>query len=113
MSSISRIDQAVLLLRARLEKLAARPASSQSSLTSAASEAGNDPLLPLRQMIRDGRVGDRDLRRALVRAILTGSYGERVNSTLEFQAVANQVADLLEGSESGRDLLARALRELN
>ena len=111
MTQISRVDQAILLLRERLRKLGEqKPGELRSG--SAARTAGENRLAPIRQLARQGDIAEQDLRRAFVRTLLAESLGEELASGLEFQGIADQVTQMLEDSDTGRDLLSRALAEL-
>ena len=110
MSSINRIDQAVLLLRARLESLGRRNGGVNPSLS--ATSAAIDPLAGVRALTRQGQVPVEELRKAMVRLLLAEAFGEKLSGSLEFDSLADQVVHILEGSDAGRDLLMRALAEL-
>lgn len=113
MTQINRVDQAILLLKERLKKLGDRKASeSGSSSASSARNVSESSLAPVRQMARRGDIAEEDLRRAFVRTLLADSLGQELATSLEFQAIADKVTRMLEETESGRDLIDRALAEL-
>ena len=112
MSSVVRIDQAVLLLRDRLKRLNGRGATAGTSGPARPSGRSSDPLVPLRQLVQQGQIGAEDLRKAFVRTLLADSLGEDVADSLEFQSISDQVLRLLDSSEAGRELVAKALAEL-
>jgi len=112
MGSINRIDQAVLLLRDRLEKLGGRQPSAGAGSIATGKKFEHDPLAAVRQLVSQGRLQPRELRRALVRALLASSLGDKAGDTLEFQVIADQVTDILEESEVGQALLVQALNEI-
>lgn len=112
MVSIGRVDQAVLLLRERLERLDAQRTKGGSRTDGAKRSDIVDPLREVRALGDRGTFTAAEIRRALVRTLLGDALGPRLATSLEFQALSDQVADILEGSEAGRDLLARALQEL-
>jgi hypothetical protein len=112
MTTVNRIDQAMLLLKERLRRLQERASDTAAKPGSATRTDKADPLLPLRQLAARGSVTQGELRRALVRTLLTDSLGEELGGSLEFQALADQVVRIVEDSEAGRALLARALEEL-
>lgn len=111
MTSVSRVDQAILLLKDRLKHLDGRTAGSARANGAARGER-SDPLVPLRQLARRGGIADGELKRALVRTLLAGALGDELVGSLEFQSVADQVTHMLENSDTGRELIARALTEL-
>jgi hypothetical protein len=112
MTQINRVDQAILLLKERLKKLGERKGPEGRSAVGAARTDSEHRLAPLRQLARQGNIAEQDLRRAFVRTLLADSLGEDLANSLEFQALANQVTQLLEDNEQGQDLLNRALAEL-
>lgn len=112
MTQVSRVDQAILLLKDRLRKLGERKAGDARSGAAAARPEGHDRLAPVRQLARQSNIAEQDLRRAFVRTLLAESLGEELATGIEFQAIADRVTAMLEDSEAGRDLLNRALVEL-
>jgi len=113
MASIGRVDQAVLLLRQRLERLDAQRTKGGSRTDGAKRPDIVDPLRAARALGDRGPFTAAEIRRAFVRTLLADALGPSLVTSLEFQALSDQVADILEGSEAGRDLLARALQELD
>ena len=111
MSAITRVDQAILLLKDRLRRLQDRAPDAARTTGGTRSER-SDPLIPLRQLAQRGGIADDELRRALVRTLLAEGLGEELVGSLEFQSIAEQVARMLEDSDAGRVLLARAMHEL-
>lgn len=111
MSSINRIDQAVLLLRDRLDKLGANKATAPGGGLAGVKASGIDPLAPIRGLAQ-AQVSGQELRKALVRLLLAEALGQEVVGSLEFHSIADQVTEILESSEAGQDLLLRALHEL-
>lgn len=113
MTSFNRVDHAVLLLKERLRKLSENKGRRASGAASSATRTESDNrLTPIRQLKRQRDIGDQELRRALVRALLADSLGEELTTSLGFQAVADEVVRLIEASDGGRDLLERALAEM-
>lgn len=112
MTSPVRIDQAVLLLRDRLRRLNAKEGSAPASQSGKARAGHADPLVPLRQLVRQGRIGKEELRKAFVRTLLGEALGEELLNSLEFQSISDQVLNILENSEAGRELIEAALAEL-
>ena len=112
MTTISRVDQAILLLKERLRRLDASSTGSATKAGKTARGDRSDPLLPIRQLAAREGVADPELRRALVRTLLADALGEDLVGSLEFQSVADDVARILEESDTGRALIAQALAEL-
>lgn len=108
---ISRIDQAVLLLQDRLQRLASRGGAPAAQIAQGHG-AEQGPIEQLRALRKRGDLGRDDLRRAFVRSLLVETLGTDISITLDFQAVADQVSTMLTQSETGRALMDRALHEL-
>jgi hypothetical protein len=112
MTQINRVDQAILLLKDRLQKLADRKTGPASASKAKALSESQNRLAPIRQLASLGEISDEELRRAFVRTLLADSLGDELVGKLEFQAIADRVTQILEESDSGRHLLERALSEL-
>jgi hypothetical protein len=112
-SQIGRVDQAILLLKERLRRLGERKSKSVHGNAAAARPESESRLEPIRQLARQRDIGERDLRRAMVRTLLADALGEQLATSLEFEAITARVTTLLEDSEAGIDLLDRALAELD
>ena len=113
MTSLNRVDHAVLLLKERLRKLGEGSVKRDAAATGSATRAETgERLAPIRQLLRQRDIGEHELRRAFVMALLAESIGEGLATSLEFQAVSDQITRLIEDSDGGRDLLERALSEL-
>jgi hypothetical protein len=111
MTSVGKIDQAIILLKDRLRQFDARTRGAARA-GSAQKSANNDPLRPLRELIRTGQLDERELRRAFIRSLMAESLGEELVASIEFQSISDQVARMLEQSEEGSALVTRALAEL-
>lgn len=112
MASIGRIDQAMLVLREKLQRLNEKSGQGAAATGRQDANASVDPLVSLRQMVRQRKISREILRKALVRTLLANSMGDELVGSLEFQSIADQVSELLEQSEQGQELLDRALAEL-
>lgn len=114
MTGIGKVDQAIVLLKDRLRQLNARSKAGQAGAggLSASREVNGDPLQPLRELVRRGQIDEHELRRAFVRTMLADALGDELVGSIEFQSIADEVARMLEDSEAGSALLARALAEL-
>jgi hypothetical protein len=114
MTGIGKVDQAILLLKDRLRQLNERGKAGAATAGNAAAPqaASGDLLQPLRELVRRGQIDEHELRRAFVRTLLADSLGDELVGSIEFQSIADEVARMLEDSEAGSALLARALAEL-
>ncbi len=113
MTNISRVDQALLLLKDRLRRVQERGGKNASATSASASRAANfDPLASVRSLARQGQVSEQNIRRALVGGLLTDALGEELVATVEFQSLVSHVLRILEDSEDGRQLLAASTTEI-
>jgi hypothetical protein len=112
MTAISRVDQAILLLKDRLLRLQQRTAGSAASTRAKTVAGKGDPLASLQQLVRRGGITQGELSRALVRSLLADAMGDQLTVSLEFQSIADHVLRLLEDDEAGQALLSSALMEL-
>lgn len=112
MTSVSKVDQAIILLKDRLRQLDARNLGATAESVARRQSATSDPLRSLRELVRAGRLDDRELRRAFVRTLLADSLGDELVASVEFQSISDEVSRLLDQSEEGSALVTRALAEL-
>jgi len=108
MSTIGRVDQAVLQLRAQLQRLARERASKRGS----AGRSEPRPLERLRELGAAGALGDDELRRKFVRAVLTEELGEALANQPEFERISNEVWQLLDADPDTRGIMDAAVRQL-
>lgn len=111
MSQISPVDQALALLRERLRRLGSERTgnSRRSSETTATARTSSSALERLAAQPGLQDQPEEAQQRALVGALLADSFGSAVANDTAFQRIADQVTDMLRGSDEGRDLLARVL----
>ena len=108
---IGRIDQAVLLLQDRLQRLSAKSGANAAQVGKSRT-AEHDPIEQLRALRQQGELDPDELRRAFVRTLLADTLGDGLVATLDFQAVADQVSQILAENDTGRALVDRALHDL-
>lgn len=108
MSSIGRVDQAVLQLRAQLQRLARERA--QRAKSSGLSE--RRPLERLREVHGGTAVGDEEFRRKFVRALLTEELGEALGNQPEFERISNEVWRLLDEDPETKAMMDDAIGQL-
>jgi hypothetical protein len=107
-SDVSRIDAAVLQLRAQLQRLARERA--QRSAGPVRSE--KKPLDRLREA-RAATGGDEEgFRRKFVRALLTEELGEGLANQPEFERISNEVWRLLDEDSDTRAMMDEAIQRL-
>ena len=112
MTQISRVDQAIMMLKERLQRLGERSAGGLRSAQTVNRAEERGRLEPLRQLTRRKDIAISDLRRAFVRTLLAEAFGDELTTTLEFEDIADRVTRVLEENESGLALIDRALAEL-
>ena len=108
MSDIGRVDQAVLQLRAQLQRLARERVNKGSS----SRRPDPKPLERLRQLGASSTIGDEEFRRKFVRAILTEELGETLANQPEFERISNEVWRLLDEDPDTRAIMDAAIRQL-
>lgn len=113
MSEIGRVDSAILLLKERLRRLGERKSGAEQTSLVRAQPKAEARLEPLRALARQRGIAKRDLRRAIVRNLLSESMGDELTATLEFESVAERITALLESEDEGRAMIDRALAELD
>lgn len=112
MTSVGKVEHAIILLKDRLRQLGEHGRTAGTQSASAQRASAGDPLQPLRELVRLGQIDEEELRRAFVRTLLADSLGEEVVGSIEFQSIADQVSRILEQSSAGRELMTQALAEL-
>lgn len=112
MTQISRVDQAIMMLKERLRRISERSPSGVRSGQQSTGPVSESRLEPIRQLARRKDIAPSDLRRAMVRTLLAESLGDELATTLDFEDIADRVTRILEENESGLTLLDRALTEL-
>jgi hypothetical protein len=107
-SDISRVDAAVLQLRAQLQRLARE----RSRRASAPDAAVARPLDRLRQARSVTGGGEDEYRRAFVRALLTEELGEGLANQPEFERISNEVWRVLSDDSEMSAMMDEAIERL-
>lgn len=108
MSDISRVDAAVLQLRAQLQRLSRE----RTDRSAGAAQSEKKPLDRLREA-RTLTGGDEDeFRRKFVRALLTEELGEGLANQPEFERISNEVWRLLDEDSETRSMVDQAIQRL-
>jgi hypothetical protein len=110
MTTIGPIDQAVLLLRDKLQRLNAMTGAALGQ-AAAAQGTESDPIQRLRVLQQQGRLNSEELRKAFVRTMLSDAFGEAVASSLQFQEISEAVVKTILSNEHTVALLDKALAE--
>lgn len=109
MTRISKSDQAVLLLRAQLQRLARENKAKSAEGVQKKFEAKQSPLDRIQALGRIQDLSDEDRKRLFVKTILIEEFGEELSNDPRFIAISNDVYETLSRDESGQRLLRTAL----
>jgi hypothetical protein len=110
MTRVSSSEHVLLLLRERLQRLSReRPGRAGAAGRRAPTAA---PMARLQALAALDELPDEELRRTLVRALLTEELGEEIANDPSFQAVSDEVYRMIGESEEGRLLVEAAERAL-
>jgi len=112
MTRISNTDQVLLLLHEQLDRLNKKRGNGAAKARPVSSGTP-EPVERLRARAARHGLADDDLKRALVRSLLTQQLGEGVANDPAFEAIASDVARVIERTAEGRALMERALSQLN
>jgi hypothetical protein len=111
LTRIAASDQLLILLREQLQRLG-RGKSARAGRAGAAAEASPGAIERLKALAGRGGIGEEELRRTLVRAVLTEEIGDRLANEPGLQAIVDDVFRIISESEEGRGLLDRALGQV-
>jgi hypothetical protein len=111
LTRIAASDQVLLLLREQLQRLG-RGKGARSERAGGPKEVSPRAIERLKALAGRGGVGEEELRRTLVRAVLTEELGERLANEPGLQAIVDDVFRIISDSEEGRALLDRALGQV-
>jgi hypothetical protein len=107
-SGISRVDQAVVQLRAQLQRLARQRAERRGG----PERPAPGPLERLGPASSLAAAGEDDFRRKFVRALLTEELGEGIANEPEFDRIAGEVWQLLDEDNDTRAMMDTAIARL-
>ncbi len=115
MSRITTVDQALLLLRAELQRMAktrpARPTRSAGA-DAGAGAAGVGMADRVRQLAAVESLSDEEFGRALIANLLADEFGETLVNDVRFRALASDVDRMIREDADGRAVLDRAVHQL-
>jgi len=109
MTRIGNVDQVLLLLREQLQRAGKER---QAARKSRAGPAAPRPLDRVRALAAMDSLNDDELRRAVVRGILTEEFGEGVGNDAALQAIIDDVVRIIGETPGGPDLIGRAVAQL-
>lgn len=111
MTRIGSSDHVLLLLREQLQRLG-RGKAGRSARTSAGTRSTPGAMERLKAIAELDSVPDEQVRRTLVRALLTAELGEGLANEPALQSVFEEAYRIISESGEGRQLLDRALEQL-
>lgn len=111
MTSVNNVDNVLLVLREQLQRMG-RSRSGKAGASKAGRSATPPPMVRLQALAALDQLNEDDLRRALVRALLTEEMGEVIAQDPAFQNVVQEVYRILAESDEGRSLMDGAARQL-
>ncbi|WP_034158865.1 hypothetical protein [Sphingomonas sp. ERG5] len=111
MTRINPTDQVLLLLQEQLNRLG-KDRTVQRGQPAPVQSGTPEPMARLRALAGREGITDEDMKRALVRGLIVQQLGEAIGNDPAFEAIASDVARIIEESPAGRDLLDRAMRQL-
>lgn len=112
MTRISQADQALLLLRARLQELG-RSRRMPGLLAKTPSKVA--AMLPRERLVAlaefDG-LSEEDRHRLFVRSLLADVFGDAFSNDAKFLSVADEVCNVLSSNDEGKVMLRRAIEKV-
>jgi len=112
MTRISHVDQVLMLLRQQLRTLSKADRSRRSGQASLAGATRRQPAANrIEALTRNGDLGEEDLARALISALLTDEFGEAAANDRKFQRLTDEVHRILTSDPKARDLLAGVIEK--
>jgi hypothetical protein len=112
MTRISNVDQVLLLLREQLQRAGKRRETARKSRTGRADPMAARPLDRVRALAALDTLNEDEVRRAVVRGILTEEFGEGVGNDAALQRIVDDVVRIIGEAPGGSELLNRAVAQL-
>lgn len=112
MTRITNVDQVLLLLQARLQRLETSKSKKASPVEATTPSEKKDPLIRLRSIASDKALSQEDVRRALIGSILSTEFGAELSNDAGFQQVIDDVVAIMSRDERSKRILDDAIRQL-
>ncbi|MBO9714811.1 hypothetical protein [Sphingomonas sp.] len=110
MTRIGNVDQVLLLLREQLHRTdKERSVARTRTVARARSER---PIDRARALAALDSLGEDEVRRAVVRGLLTEELGEAIGNDAPLQAIVDDVVRIIAETPGGADLMERAIAQL-
>lgn len=113
MTRISNVDQMLMLLRQQLQRMSKSDKSRKSSATSStATQKRETAARRIEAIVQRDDLGDDDLARTLLRALLVDEFGEAAANDHKFQKLVDEVYRIIASDANARNLLDSAMKEV-
>lgn len=112
MTRVGNIDQVLLLLREQIRRAGKGRDASRKAGIGRTDKALARPLDRVRALATLETLGEDEVRRALVRGLLTEELGESVGNDAALQAIVDDVVRIIGEMPGGDDLMKRAIHQL-
>ena len=112
MVRITNSEQISLALKARLQSLKSKKKAEHSTDIDKTKSVDRPRSDPLHKLALDEGLAEKEIGRALVRALLNQEFGDEIAADPRFEQVIQRVSQILEHGEEGQILLEKALIEL-
>jgi hypothetical protein len=112
MTRIGNSDQILRLLREQLKRADKTSGARKKDAAGRTDALRERPLDRVRQLTGAETLSDQDVRRAIVRGLLTEQFGDAITNDPAFLTVAADVARMIDATPEGRGLIDRALASL-
>lgn len=112
MTRITNADQVLLLLREQLQRAGKKRETAARARMDRRNPVAARPLDRVRALAALDTLNEEELRRAVVRGILTDEFGEGVGNDAALQGIVDTVVRIIGDAPGGGDLLNRAVAQL-
>lgn len=112
MTNVSQVDQAIVLLQERLRRIRKEAAKTGAASTIKVQSTTVRSLHQLESLLALEGLPRKDLRRALVRSLLSEAFGQGVINDLAFHSMSDRITIALEADQDTRRILDDAITEL-
>jgi hypothetical protein len=109
MTRVGNVEQVLLLLREQLQRAGKKSGTVRKTETGRTTQR---PLDRVRALAALDSLNEDEVRRAVVRGILTEEFGEGVGNDPALQQVVDQVIGIIGGTPDGAELIDRAVAQL-
>jgi hypothetical protein len=112
MARIGNVDHVLLLLREQLQRVAKGRSAPRGAAADRVGASAARPLDRVRALAALDSLDEDEVRRAVVRGILTEEFGERVGNDAALQAIVDDVVRIIGDTPGGIELIDSAVAQL-